>query len=938
MLCALLAVAAPLAGVIQPDRAIEPARPDMSKRVVRVFDFEEYETNPLTVPRDWFRVQDNPDSGLEPTGFSPFNRAEVDYSVAHRGFGSARLPTSGGSTRLRLSSGVLPVFANADYLVSARVRTVGLRHAGAALAARFLDQSGRPIPGSELRSDPVRSEGQWSPVSLLLGGDHERAAFIQIDLDLLQPAQADPRPVGAHDVRLEDSAGEAWFDDVAVIQLPRIQLSTVSPANTVMQPERPELTILVRDLTGEPLRGRIVIQDAQGRRAAEWERPISAGRMQARWAPPLERLGWYRATLEVLGGDFRVGATHVDFVWLPPAPAVGPTRSADRNRFGLVIESLPVDQKASIAELIRRAAVGAVTLPAWTAELTAGNADEHVQRLKPMVDAMIGEWASLTFSLDTVPAELVSRFPAAAGDPLAVLSQPEETWSALLYPLLDKYGQSVRRWQLGRVGDELTFRDRMLASRLDRADAVISRLVPGPRFVIPWRADRALTPDALGPRRDDLDILIPYAMPAAAVGEYAKTLREDLADAGGPARVGVVFESLPSEQFGPEAAASDLVKRVVEFWAVLGADDGQRGEGSARASIIQPWDWTGQRRPQLMPRADLAVWRNLSDRLSDRRITGRFPLAPGVTAYLLQPSEKAPAGRGGALVAWRNGSEETDGRAELFLGAGNVESIDPFGNASPVQLTRAVDGAGGGLGAPATHRLEIGDTPVFIEGVDIDLMNFLMGLALEPAFLSSDSLEHECRLVMTNPWSTGASGRVYIVQPGGFTERGTLDKSWTLTPRSQDFTIAAGATQHLPLTIAFSPAQEAGAERLVLEVDVSAVREYSRVRFSIPFDVGLEEMRVDLGYRFEPAGAPTSIVVEARITNRSKAPLTLEVTGFAAGFPRQAATVGRLPPGESALRQFVFRGSPERLLGQSVSVTVEDIENRARLNKFITIE
>jgi hypothetical protein len=912
------------------------ARPDMSRRVVRVFDFEEALTNPLAVPLNWFRLQDNPDSAAASTGFSTFNRAELDFATAYRGQGSVRLPTLGGSTRLRLATGVLPVFANADYLVSARIRTTDLRHARASLVARFLDQAGAPITASELRSEPVVSADQWLPVSILLTGDHHQAAFIQIDLDLLQPAQAAPSARSAHEVRAEDSTGDAWFDDVAVIQLPRIQLSTTAPANTVIRPEAPELSIFVRDLTGESLRGRIIVQDATGQEAARWESAISAGRMSARWSPPLTRLGWYRATLEVVGGDRRVGAAFVDFVWLPEAGPAG-ERSPDRPRFGVVIQTLEPGQRPAIPELIRRSGAGAVTLPAWAAGLTAANADHYVAELKPVVDGLLAQWQSLTFSLDTVPAELVKQFPAAEGDPLAVLANPEETWSPLLYPLLDKYGQSVRRWQLGHLGDELTFRDRALGARLDRADRVISRLVPGPRLVVPWRADRALTSDVLGPRRDDLDVLVPYAMPADAIAEYAAALRDDLADAGGPGRAGLIFESLPPEQFGPSASAADLIKRAVEFWSVLGADEPGGSSGSARIAIVQPWDWVGQRRPQLMPRADLAVWRTLSDRLSDRRIRGRFPLAPGVVAYLLAPGAGAPEGRGGALVAWRESAAPAESRLELFLGAGEVTAIDPFGNAAVVPLRPATIDAAGVPVAPV-HTLALGDDPVFIEGVDVELLNFLTGIRVEPAFLSSDSLQHDCELILTNPWTLGASGRVYIVQPGGFTERGTLDKSWTLTPRTQDFTIPAGETIRLPLTIAFSPAQEAGVQHLVLDLDVAASREYSRVRFTTPFEVGLDEMRLDIGYRLEGAGDAATVIVEARITNQTQQPLTLEITGFAPGFPRQAASVGRLPPGEHAVRQFAFPGGLSRLRSESVSITVENIETRAKLNKFVTIE
>ncbi|MBY0308365.1 MAG: hypothetical protein K2Q09_06460, partial [Phycisphaerales bacterium] len=104
-------------------------RPSFAGRQVSVFDFEEQAYNPEDVPRNWYRAQDAP--GRARRGFPRWNQAIFDSRVTHSGTASVMLPTKGGSTSLRLGSGVIQVFPDAEYRVSAYIRTEGLRHAGA---------------------------------------------------------------------------------------------------------------------------------------------------------------------------------------------------------------------------------------------------------------------------------------------------------------------------------------------------------------------------------------------------------------------------------------------------------------------------------------------------------------------------------------------------------------------------------------------------------------------------------------------------------------------------------------------------------------------------------------------------------------------------------------------------------------------------------------
>ncbi|MCH7555473.1 MAG: hypothetical protein IIC08_05730, partial [Proteobacteria bacterium] len=216
-LAVLAALVAPIGSPAQPEPE-PPVRPALARRVVKVFDFER--RNPsIPIPQEFRREQHAPDNQQDHPGFPPrWNLAVFDDSVAYRGRSSIKLPTRGGNSGLRLNRGVLPIFRGADYVISVHVRTQGLRHARAFLIARFLDAQMRPIPGSEVRSDPAVSESHWSPISVVLKDPAPDAAHIQIDLELLQPEyfQSAALPEDLVIWR-QDRDAAAWFDQLIVI-------------------------------------------------------------------------------------------------------------------------------------------------------------------------------------------------------------------------------------------------------------------------------------------------------------------------------------------------------------------------------------------------------------------------------------------------------------------------------------------------------------------------------------------------------------------------------------------------------------------------------------------------------------------------------------------------------------------------------------------------
>ena len=102
------------------------------RRTVAHFDFEESEQVPLDMPLNFYRYL------AADQGYPPFGRMHPSRETASGGNWSFAFELDGGSMAARVAPGILPVLPLADYRVSARVRTEGLTHARARLAAWLL--------------------------------------------------------------------------------------------------------------------------------------------------------------------------------------------------------------------------------------------------------------------------------------------------------------------------------------------------------------------------------------------------------------------------------------------------------------------------------------------------------------------------------------------------------------------------------------------------------------------------------------------------------------------------------------------------------------------------------------------------------------------------------------------------------------------------------
>lgn len=939
----VLAVAAPVWGQDDPtgeDQAV--TRPASAGRVVRHFDFEERvdttreDFNPEAVPRHWVRAQHDP-PGRDRPGFPLSNKAGYDTSMAHQGQVSVRLPTAGGSSSLRLSGTLLPIFPGADYLVTAFVRTEGLEHARAFVMAQFLDAAGKVITGSTRKSSPMLSPGAWAPVRLELPGVFDQAAYVQVELLLLQPAQFTDRPrTGRFHAWPQDFAGSAWFDDIGVLQLPRVTINTPNLTNVYVSedaPPAPLLTAVVQDLAGEETQARLTLYDLRDQLVDTTTRTLGAGGGQIGWNPPLPGPGFYRAQLDVLSGGVTIGRSGTQFVWMKPrehlaalgVPAASP---AHARRFGVTVGPLEDWQRRLVPELLAATGAGAATLtipPIGDArpEAASERADYHT-----LLDALLAKGFDLTVALRGVDPKLAHEQQTDPGDPLMLLARDEAAWLPSLRGMLDQYGQRIRRWQVGADDNAETVWRSDLAPALRRFREVLGRMVPGPMLTIPWRGDWGWPDAATGPDAPvrTAAVIFPSSFPVSAVRPTADVWSNS---AGGDVRerTAVIIESPDAAVYGHEAALIETLQRAVAWWATLGPGDERVDAPSAQLLLPQPWRDAGQSglQRQVLPEATLAAWRALVDHVAGRRVVGTLPAGPGVRCYILSDIRPAPGvRRTGALVLWSDAPSPNGLPSQLTapLGLGRIVRFDAFGNSQELKP----------LTASGLYQIPVEPMPVFIEGIESELVLLLQGLRVDPPFVPAIAAEHQRRLIVPNPWPVRITGEIQFLPP----ETAASRTSWRFAPTAPvPFSIAPGESAVLPFAFSFGSSEESGEKELRMIIRLNTDRPYPAMRVSTPINIGLADL--DLSPNVVPAPGPTGpdLAVIASVANTGTVPRTLRMNVQAPGRAIMEQPVSNLAPGESTVRRFILPNAAAELSGKRIRVSVVDIDGADRLNKSV---
>lgn len=878
-------------------------------RLVHMFDFEEPD-NYESLPQNWFiigRPAETTDSTffrepmhhelMERTGFPSFTQVRFDETQAVSGKRCLYLGLNGGSAGAFLEIGAIPAVPQSDYLVTAFVRTESLARSSAYLSAYFVDRHGKRLDASITKTRPIRTLGDWTQVALKLRGDAKGAVWIGLETEILQPKRYADDPLGEQRVLLKDVQGHAWFDDIAIWQLPRIEVASQSKVNLIRGPERPRLSISVRDLTSQHMSVELTAYDHTLKPAVQVVHELGPGVPRHwTWEPDLPAYGWYLIDMKVRDQSIQAPATEAPvartfgaFIWLPPSAAPNPM---DAHRFQIIASGLSDKQFDFIPELMAATDLRSVVLSIWSEETNLGDVERRKERIDGLMQWLYLGGRSAALSLDPVPKALAEAVRLPAADPISLIGADKNQWLAYLTPTLLSHGQRVHRWFLGSIDQAYAFYNPDLPAVLENVEAQFTKLTPSPELVIPWRIDQA--------RRYDLPDSIYYLMdvPPGVAADQVPAHLEQWRDIMG--KLTLSLREPPADQMTHARRVTDLAIRMVTAWE-------QQPDALAVSDL---WTLAAQRDTALAPDPLLGVFANLSHQLAGRRVLGKLDMGGGLTVLIMD----GPTGP--ALVTWAQQPGTPAGTLNLFLGA-NPVAVDVWGNQTPIPLS-------GGK-----HTFEVPGTPTFITGIDTQLALFRAGFKIDEPFIDSTQNLHERIITLTNPWPMTISGYMRITGP----------KNWKSKPTRHFFSIPGGRSVTLPTALAFPVSEVAGDNKLTARFEFTA-DDPMVIDMSLPIEVGLKDITFNATIALSPGEQPGTEDASAAavVTNTGDETLSLYVFANLRGHPIQQRIIAELDPGQSAVRRFNFPGAGQVLRDHAMRLGVREVDGPRILNKRLGID
>lgn len=904
------------------------ALPATEGRVVRFFDFDE---------RRWGNREELPMFWVKRTGpgLPHYVGGRIVQGVGRSSNFSFRFDLNGGSVVYAFDPmhaarggglpadlpGPISVQHGATYRVEVFVKTTPLEHARARLTAFLVDRDGRTLQRSVRHSALYRGQGptdDWHPLTVDVHVDDRAAAYLVVELGLLQPSLYAPQTLGPRTLFNQDVNGSAWFTDLSISQVPDLSLSVASTGSVVPRGRTAALVLRVADRDLSDLFLRLELHDAEGRlvhqRSGELGTSAAERDGDHRQLIELPELapGWYRASVTLSARGQTVASGSRSLIQLPDE---GGVVSPD-PRFGIIADDIGPPLWHALPSILTTLSAGRVKLAVW-AEGWDVQA-EHQSDFDLLLDRLQ--------DLKIMPSAVIAALPPAvaevAGSPdlnrLATLEP--SVWKPRLMYLVSRHAQRMDRWQFGR--DEAVLLENVPRFRrgFEVTRSAMAELIAPPLLAMPWPATRDLegsdAPAALALR-------LPPEIPPDQLTAW-------VAGAGEPA--GTVSEGrrVTTLTLVPHTATGGpRVEERAAFRRLVLRDSFQRLVLAA-ASDARRIDW-----PLPYHESDpdelLLVVRTAFQALSNTTYRGPLRLHEGVDVHLFQQGNR------GVLAMWRRDATAGDPvNVQLDLG-GRPVRVDLWGNRTPLRpVARGEEASPAGSTLPASPTappaspsavaVTLDDLPVFVDAIDPLIALFRMSVKLDSNRLQSQFQPQTRKLRLTNPFQDFLSGTVRLRGPAG----------WTLTPSSFNFNLNPGETLEREVQFEVPLNALATVHPLVATFELVGTTPPTVV-VPLELHLGLDEVTL----RTQAVREGGDVVVQLVVSNTGDKPISFTAFALLPGMQRQERLISGLAPGAKVIRRFRFAGVPAPAAdgggSRSIRVGLRELDGQRLLNDEVTI-
>lgn len=862
------------------------AQPAEVNRVLRSIDFEERGLgNNESLPMHWSKA-------VGPT-LPPYVNGYLTTDRAHSGKYSFRFDLNGGSLIYRYDPGQIKVMAGAHYRVECYVATTVMPRARARLTAYLTDLDYHPILSSVVHSEPYTAsdanEG-WKKMSIEVAADNPRAAYLVIELGLLQPNMYAQSSLGQRALFTQDINGSAWFDDITVSQIPQVQISTEAPGNIFKRGQTPKLDVLVNDRFTDDLAAQLIVRNAKG--DAVYQRSDASEMAQAQQLGPGKRKmtlvlpndmepGWYEASLVMSSNGVLVGDQKIDFILLADEGAAVPDA-----RFGMIATSLPFAGWGELPQILPFLGAGRVKLAVWS---KAGN----IQQMDSgAFDSLLSELSELNITPTACLLELPPDVAERVGTDkwTGILRCSSDMWQPELAFMISRHANHLDRWQLGDDGTDAFVTDPAMRAVYARVYAEFANLMDKPDLAMPWPSWYEM--------QGELPATVALNVPPSVLPAQIPLYMEELKGKEGH-NLSLSLQLLDAGKYGRELQISDLAQRVIY---ALSAD---------ATRIDLPLPYTAEHDGDEVvkqPSELLMIERTLITTLGGATYRGQVPVADGVEAFLFDKNGT------GILALWDRGSDTTAKQLVLNTGSRPMR-VDLWGNATPLVATSG-DQTEGAI------RLDIGPMPIFLIDIDGSLAQLRASVHFDNNLIESSFEPHNRHLIFTNPYKQVITGSLRLrPQPG-----------WTVTPPTFVFNLNPGETFDREVQIEFPYNSLGGPKQITADFTVQADKSAT---FSVPVplklglsDVGMQTLAIRDGKDVE---------VQQVISNYGDKPIDYTAFAVFPGQARQERLVTQLGPGRTTIKRYRFN-SVTLTEETKVRVGVKELLGTRILNAEVSVQ
>ena len=875
---ALIGVLAALAAPPGRSAAAQAPADDLNslRRTVHRFDFDEPD-NLEGVPKYW--------EPFRPPGFPRFATGQFDGRVGRTAAPSFRLECEGRNVAYHYSGPETPVTPNSEYRVSAYMRGDRLVQTRAFLSAHFLDKSRTPIPGTLVRSryvgGPNDGDG-WARVDLHLGRAPNEARTIGLIAWVVQRAVWDMTPRPDRFIDRIDVAGGAWFDDITILALPRVELTVAAPGNVLGPTDERTLLVTLSDREDPSLVGQLVVGAERGGLVAKHTILVKPNddtpqRIDLGNVSP----GVYFARLDVMSGAVLLTQRKITFAVL--GPRHGDPDSVARP-FGIVIDPGARSDPAAELALLTHQIARSAKLPVWP-----GNSDEsatHAERraADQLRHDLVKENFVLTGMFIAPPRDMV-RLGSGKRSLLEIFAEDPSGWQERLAAVVAPSASVFRWWQLGADDDPEVVADHRFPKALVRLREALRPVLTIPQLAGPSSAMVAAPKEKLP--CEQLVVSLGNQVRPDFFAEHIEPHQ-----ALGYDRVGAFVKPLPIETYERDSRLIDWALRVVQA----------RHAGADTVYVPQTWRVRETATGSITePLEAYVVFRTIADLIGDGSPAGELRVAPGVRCLVFDRGDDS------VLVLWAPHAPTGGIPYSIQLG-GATRQIDLWGR--PTVLARDETGR---------QVVRVSRSPIFVNRVPTWLVAFRKSVQLSPDTIELGTGAGTHTLELANRSSGALTARVRLKPPN----------SWKVSAREINFNLMPQRIDSSSVTITYPYSEPAGVKRIAAEIDlaVSGVHYF----LSIPLSLNLALSDVDVSV--VPLVKSGDLVLRQTVTNRSQDILSFRGLASVPGRERQYRPFANLAPGDTQIVEYRFSNASE-LLGRKVRLQLRELNDGPRIHNL----